>query len=378
MATGLDRIIEQILADAEAKAAEQVAAAEEEAKKTLADAAAEAEQKANVLLADSEKVGADIKARAASTAEFTRRRTVLAAKQNAIRDVIAAAQKELHDLPDDEYFSVLLKLAQKNALPGDAEMQLNEKDLARMPQDFSAQLKAAVPGTNITVSNTPCNIPDGFLLVYGGIDVSVAQYIADEMGVELQVENMGFDYLLTSLDKGDFDIVLAAMEATPDRLENADFSDPYYTDVPPAILVKADKADQYKTLADFNGKSIGAQTATTKLDMVNEMEGVNPVALQSVLDLVNELVYDKVDAILVDGGVAKQYAEANPDLVIADASAELGEPAPYCVAVQKGDPKGLLPAINAAIAKMNEANMLETFIADADSLADVAVEVSAN
>ena len=215
-------------------------------------------------------------------------------------------------------------------------------------------------------------------MVYGGIDVSVAQYIADEMGVELQVENMGFDYLLTSLDKGDFDIVLAAMEATPDRLENADFSDPYYTDVPPAILVKADKADQYKTLADFNGKSIGAQTATTKLDMVNEMEGVNPVALQSVLDLVNELVYDKVDAILVDGGVAKQYAEANPDLVIADASGELGEPAPYCVAVQKGDPKGLLPAINAAIAKMNEANMLETFIADADSLADVAVEVSAN
>ena len=215
-------------------------------------------------------------------------------------------------------------------------------------------------------------------MVYGGIDVSVARYIADEMGVELQVENMGFDYLLTSLDKGDFDIVLAAMEATPDRLENADFSDPYYTDVPPAILVKADKADQYKTLADFNGKSIGAQTATTKLDMVNEMEGVNPVALQSVLDLVNELVYDKVDAILVDGGVAKQYAEANPDLVIADASAELGEPAPYCVAVQKGDPKGLLPAINAAIAKMNEANMLETFIADADSLADVAVEVSAN
>ena len=70
MATGLDRIIEQILADAEAKAAEQVAAAEEEAKKTLADAAAEAEQKANVLLADSEKVGADIKAPAASTAEF--------------------------------------------------------------------------------------------------------------------------------------------------------------------------------------------------------------------------------------------------------------------------------------------------------------------
>ena len=215
-------------------------------------------------------------------------------------------------------------------------------------------------------------------MVYGGIDVSVAKYIAEDMGLTLKVENMGFDYLLPSLDKGDFDIVLAAMEATPERLENADFSDPYYTDVPPAILVKADKADQYKTLADFNGKSVGAQTATTKLDMVNEMEGVTPVALQSVLDLVNELVYDKVDAILVDGGVAKEYAASNPDLVIADASAELGEATPYCVAVAKGDPKGLLPAINAAIAKMNEANMLETFIADAGKLADVAVNVTAD
>lgn len=221
--------------------------------------------------------------------------------------------------------------------------------------------------------------PDaGGNMVYGGIDISVAQYVADEMGLTMQVENMSFDNLLASLDKGDFDIVLSAMEATPERLENADFSDPYYTDVPPAILVKADKADQYKTLADFSGKYVGAQTATTKLDMVNDMEGVTPVPLSSVLELVNELVYNKVDAILVDGGVAQQYADANPDLVIAEASSELGEAAPYCIAVAKGDPKGLLDGINAAIAKMAAENKIETFIADADSLADVAVEVSAD
>lgn len=221
--------------------------------------------------------------------------------------------------------------------------------------------------------------PDaGGNMVYGGIDISVAQYVADEMGLTMQVENMSFDNLLASLDKGDFDIVLSAMEATPERLENADFSDPYYTDVPPAILVKADKADQYKTLADFSGKYVGAQTATTKLDMVNDMESVTPVPLSSVLELVNELVYDKVDAILVDGGVAQQYADANPDLVIAEASSELGEAAPYCIAVAKGDPKGLLDGINAAIAKMTAENKIETFLADADSLADVAVEVSAD
>lgn len=107
--------------------------------------------------------------------------------------------------------------------------------------------------------------------------------------------------------------------------------------------MKADKADQYKTLADLNGKSVGAQTATTKLDMVNEMEGVTPVALQSVLDLVNELVYDKVDAILVDGGVAKEYAASNPDLVIADASAELGEATPTASPWPRVTPRACCP-----------------------------------
>ena len=255
----------------------------------------------------------------------------------------------------------------------------NNNDAAPEGGDTQPEAKTTlVLGTSADYAPFEFMYPDDSgEMVFGGIDLSVAQYIADEMGMELQVENMGYDYLLTSLDKGDFDMVLAAMEATPDRLENADFSDPYYTDMPPAILVKADKADQYKTLADFNGKSIGAQTATTKLDMVADIEGANAVSLQSVLDLVNELVYDKVDAILVDGGVAQQYADANSDLVIAEASSELGQAAPYCVAVQKGDPKGLLDGINAAIAKMNAENKMETFIADADALADVAVEVSA-
>lgn len=214
---------------------------------------------------------------------------------------------------------------------------------------------------------------------YAGIDVSAAQYIADEMGKELKVENMAFEYLLASLAKGDYDMVMAAMEATPERLESADFSDPYYTDMPPMILVKADSADQYQTLADFAGKSVGAQAATTKEDIVKDsMEGASLVSLSLVTDLVNELVYGKVDAIVLDGAVAQEYAESNSDLVIAAASDELGTAEPYCVAVAKGDPKGLLPAINAAIAKMQAENKMEAFIADADALSGVAVEVTAD
>ena len=214
---------------------------------------------------------------------------------------------------------------------------------------------------------------------YAGIDVSSAQYIADEMGKELKVENMAFEYLLTSLAKGDYDMVMAAMEATPERLESADFSDPYYTDMPPMILVKADSADQYQTLADFAGKSVGAQAATTKEDIVKDsMEGASLVSRALVTDLVNELAYGKVDAIVLDGAVAQEDAESNSDLVIAAASDELGTAEPYCVAVAKGDPKGLLPAINAAIAKMQAENKMEAFIADADALSGVAVEVTAD
>ena len=94
--------------------------------------------------------------------------------------------------------------------------------------------------------------------------------------------------------------------------------------------------------------------------------------MTSVNDLVNQLVYDKVDAILLDGAVALQYAESNSDLVVSDVS--LGDAYPYCVAVQKGDPKGLLNSINATIAKLLEANQIQAFSEAADALSDQAIE----
>ena len=213
-------------------------------------------------------------------------------------------------------------------------------------------------------------------MVFGGIDVDTAQYIADYMGVELQVENMSFSNLLTALGKGQFDIVLADIEATDERKEAADFSDPYLTEPAPHFLVKKENADQYKSYADFEGKTIGAQTATTKLKMVEAIPNVSAVSLQSVLDLIKELSYGKVDAILVDGSVAQQYQATNDDLV-AMAFDKLGSSAEVCVAVAKGDPKGLLPKINEAIAKMTEENKIEEFKANAEALADVMQEVSA-
>ena len=208
---------------------------------------------------------------------------------------------------------------------------------------------------------------------YVGIDISVSEKIAADMGKELQVVNMDFDSLMAGLQKGDADMVLAAIEVTEERLEAADFSDPYYTDLPPMILVKADKAGEYTSIESFSGKSVGAQTGTTKADLVtSDMPGANLVGLTSVNDLVNQLVYDKVDAIVVDGAVAQQYAKSNSDLAVADVS--LGEAYPYCVAVQKGDPKGLLPSINETIAKLVADGTIEQYIADAEALSDQAIE----
>ena len=211
---------------------------------------------------------------------------------------------------------------------------------------------------------------------YGGIDIYVSQYIADYMGLELQVENMSFNNLLTSLGKGQFDMVLADIEATDERKEAADFSDPYLTELAPQFLVKAENADQFKSYSDFEGKTIGAQTATTKYNIISEIPDVSPVALQNVLDLIKEVSYGKVDAILVDGSVAQQYQASNNDLVALSFD-ELGTSADVCVAVAKGDPKGLLPKINEAIAKMNEENKIEEFKKTASDYADVWQEVSA-
>ena len=260
-------------------------------------------------------------------------------------------------------------------------------DAAEAPAaDAAAEDAAPAEGGELIMGTSADYAPFEFMypdesgeMVYGGIDVFAADYIAQAMGKTLKVENMSFDYLLASLQKGDYDIVMAAMEATDERKNAADFSDPYYTDYPAMILVKADKADSFKTLADFDGLSVAAQTATTKEQIVTEsMPGANLVSLQNVNDIINQLVNDKIDAAVLDGSVALNFAATNSDLAVASASDELGSAEPYCIAVQKGDPKGLLPAINAAIAQMTAENKIEEFKAQSDELSGIAVEVSAD
>ena len=60
-----------------------------------------------------------------------------------------------------------------------------------------------------------------------GMDVALAQAIAEDMGAELEIVDMNFDNLLTLMAQGKCDFVIADMESTPDREAAADGSDPY-------------------------------------------------------------------------------------------------------------------------------------------------------
>ncbi len=207
-----------------------------------------------------------------------------------------------------------------------------------------------------------------------GIDVFLGEQVAKDMGCEFEVVHMDFDNLMTLMAQGNCDMVIAAMEYKDERAANADCSDPYYADLPPVIITKKGNEGQYKSLADFAGKTVGAQMATTKADVVtNDMTGATPQLMSSVVDLVNNLVNDKCDALVLDGAVAQKYLAANPDL--AAVAIDMGEAAePYRVWVAKGDPKGLLPEINKTIAKVTTDGTMESWIEQANELSAQALD----
>lgn len=97
---------------------------------------------------------------------------ILRCKQLLIRDAMEQACEDLENAPAEEYFSILLELVERFRQPGCGVLYLNARDLARVPQGFAAALHAAAPTKGeITVSPTPRDIPNGFVLVYGLVEI---------------------------------------------------------------------------------------------------------------------------------------------------------------------------------------------------------------
>ncbi|MFQ9473873.1 MAG: transporter substrate-binding domain-containing protein [Oscillospiraceae bacterium] len=99
-----------------------------------------------------------------------------------------------------------------------------------------------------------------------GIDVFLGEQIAEDMGAEFEVVHMDFNNLFTLLNQGQCDMVIAAAEIDEEgvRPAAADYSDGYYSDLPPKIVVRAGDEGNYTSWRTSAGKAVGAQTATTE------------------------------------------------------------------------------------------------------------------
>ena len=237
---------------------------------------------------------------------------------------------------------------------------------------------ASAPAVDKLVLGTSADYPPfEFHVLQDGEDKIVGiDVFLGAQGAEFEVVHMDFNNLFTLLNQGQCDMVIAAAEIDEEgvRPAAADYSDGYYSDLPPKIVVRAGDEGNYTSLEDFAGKAVGAQTATTKETIVTKyMTGADLVSMSSVVDLVNNLVYGKCDALVLDGAVADQYLASNSDLAAVDIDMS-SYVEPYRVWVAKGDPKGLLPSINETIAKVLSDGTMDGFIEKADELSSQALE----
>lgn len=149
-----------------------------------------------------------------------------------------------------------------------------------------------------------------------GFDVDIANYIAEQLGFELEVRDMDFNGLIAALSNDRVDFVLAGMTPTPDRLENADFSEIYYA-AEQMIISKADSG--ITSLEDLQGKKLGVQLGSIQVDLANEIaEEIGDVEVlerNKITDLVQELKSNRIDAAIIEDKVAEGHLTANQDLV---------------------------------------------------------------
>ena len=168
---GIESITSLIKQEATENAEKIISEAKNTANEILAEAKKAADEKSKAALI-SEKAEADaVISKAKSAAELQKKRDLLCAKQEIITEIIEKAKKTLSSLPDKEYFELLIKLVKKYETGQEGVLALGANDLKRVPSDFAESLKKA-SGGKLTLSKEPINIKNGFLLLYGGIDIN--------------------------------------------------------------------------------------------------------------------------------------------------------------------------------------------------------------
>ena len=200
-----------------------------------------------------------------------------------------------------------------------------------------------------------------------GIDAEIAAAIAEKLGLELKIENMEFDSIISSVKGGKVDIGAAGMTVTPERLEEVNFTTTYATGVQVVIVTEDSPITSVDDLfAEGANTTIGVQLATTG-DLYStwdiEDEGLGTVdRYNKGADAVMALKSGKVDCVIIDNEPAKAFVAENEGLKILETEYAIED---YAIAVSKGN-EALLEAVDKALNELIEdgtvASIVEKYI----------------
>lgn len=197
---------------------------------------------------------------------------------------------------------------------------------------------------------------------YKGIDVEIAQAIADDLGMKLEIDDMDFDSIIPAITTGKADMSLAGMTVTEDRKKNVSFSDSYATGVQVIIVPEDSDITGPDDLA--NDKMIGVQQGTTGdiyCSDTPENGGFGEehvIAYPNGASAVQALITGKVDAVVIDNEPAKAYVAENEGLKILDTEYLTED---YAIAIAK-DNTELLDKVNTSLAKLKEDGTVQSII----------------
>ena len=197
---------------------------------------------------------------------------------------------------------------------------------------------------------------------FEGIDVEVAGAIAEKLGLELQVDDMGFDAALQAAQTGKSDMVMAGVTVTEERQAVMDFSNSYANGVQ-VVIVKEDSPIQ--TVDDLaNANMIGCQMGTTGYIYCSDTPENGGFGEDHVTPYddgaaaVQALMNGQIDAVVIDNKPAQEYVAANPGLKILDGEFTNED---YAIGVAKGN-TALLDAINGALEELTNDGTIQSIV----------------
>lgn len=184
------------------------------------------------------------------------------------------------------------------------------KNTNEEPTPTEAGKETLVMATNAEFP--PYEFHEGDAIV--GIDAEIAQAIADKLGMELKIEDVAFDSIIPGVQAKKYDMGMAGMTVTDERLESVNFSTSYAKGVQ-VVIIKEDS--DIKTVDDVAGKKIGVQTSTTgDIYASDDFGEENITKYDNGAVAVQALVSGKVDCVIIDNEPAKSYVAANEGLKI--------------------------------------------------------------